>query len=810
MDSKSRRQALASLSADEFEWLVHAIIQAEQGPDVAVRKLRPPDGGADTLVLRADGSVRMAVQAKRHNDRINWAKCEQSLRDAMARWRPEQVRFVFSRDFTEAEQGAFQSRIASQAPTVRVEAWTLSDIERHLDLHPSIAPRFLGPDARSITAAVERAARLGGLTLSTTDDLLARARELGRFGDELDPHFVYSVFTATATIPQPKWDVLPYVVIEATDGDTTVQLAAWPRPGHDKLPPAFRFADDALGRVAKENVRRALAAGRAIQVREGIEHDWVLTPRIVADYGSAIRWTTCFTPSAPMACRVACTSPHGDLELDLFLRAIPPHSEHAYAFAALHEGVWFELAMTQGFETTGRVWLYLETDYGSNATVNAAASRALLQWATRTSLRLDGLITLQQEFDQPASSETSLAELREKMDLFAMTVDLERAFQRSLRFPDPPTVGDVRHLRLTHEMLTTGRGTWKQKSRTVLVPPHELPRFAEEVRQPYTGRSIITSELFGEVLNFGPAEYKSTGMRITNIQATGADPRSLARVVLEPIDEELEWRLTNPPRCAAAAASEPATGRTSVTYHSIETLSALGIASFQAGDFAAAVRTFEEVLAIAPDEFAAWYNKGIALGALDRCQGALDAFEHAIALDPESSEAWYNKGVALADLNQLDEALLAFDRAVKLNPADVAAWLNKGISLAKVGRHEEALQAFDALMTLGRRDLKAWHSKGVALFKLGRYEEALVAFNEALSLSPNHTSSLYPKGLVLGQLGRHEEALAALHRTTELDGNHSLAWHNKGIALSHLGRLAEAEAAFARARDLGVTAEEEH
>lgn len=160
MDASTRRHAVTALSAEEFEWLVHALVEAEEADSSLVRKMRAPDGGADTLVLREDGSVRRAVQAKRHGNRINWSKCSASLEQAAAVWKPEEVLFTFACDFSQGDQENFQARLVQRDDGIRVTAWTLSDIERLLDKHAAVGPRFLGPDAHAVSALIQRAARL--------------------------------------------------------------------------------------------------------------------------------------------------------------------------------------------------------------------------------------------------------------------------------------------------------------------------------------------------------------------------------------------------------------------------------------------------------------------------------------------------------------------------------------------------------------------------------------------------------------------------------------------------------------------------
>lgn len=206
---------------------MHELLVADGStPAGSWRKLRPPDGGADTLVLQAEGQVDEVIQVKHFPDgRPNWVQCEHSLDDAVTNWAPPRVTFVFSSDFTADWQKQFAERLEGRHQEVTVGALTLADIERRLDQHPHVATRFLGPDARTLTSVVERATTLGGARLETGADLSSRASELADFADEHDPLFDYEQALGSRA---PNWSEMPYMsVVEETEGRRLVWTAAF-------------------------------------------------------------------------------------------------------------------------------------------------------------------------------------------------------------------------------------------------------------------------------------------------------------------------------------------------------------------------------------------------------------------------------------------------------------------------------------------------------------------------------------------------------------------------------------------------------
>ncbi len=64
----------------------------------------------------------------------------------------------------------------------------------------------------------------------------------------------------------------------------------------------------------------------------------------------------------------------------------------------------------------------------------------------------------------------------------------------------------------------------------------------------------------------------------------------------------------------------------------------------------------------------AWYNKGVAIGKLNKSDEALIAYDKAIEINPQNSDAWYNKAVILNKLSKSAEAINAYEKAIEINP----------------------------------------------------------------------------------------------------------------------------------------------
>lgn len=159
-----------------------------------------------------------------------------------------------------------------------------------------------------------------------------------------------------------------------------------------------------------------------------------------------------------------------------------------------------------------------------------------------------------------------------------------------------------------------------------------------------------------------------------------------------------------------------------------------GIDMFNKGSYEEAFLAFNKATEMKPDDSLAWYNKGVALGKLERHAEALSAFNEAIDLKRDYAYAWYNKGVALGKLGRHNEALAAYDEAIKLKPILAEAWNSKGVALGNLERDEEALSAIDKAIELDPDYANAWFNRACTRARMGDRDNALKDLGQAINL----------------------------------------------------------------------------
>jgi len=102
--------------------------------------------------------------------------------------------------------------------------------------------------------------------------------------------------------------------------------------------------------------------------------------------------------------------------------------------------------------------------------------------------------------------------------------------------------------------------------------------------------------------------------------------------------------------------------------------------------------------------------KGEVLLETERLQEAVSSFNEAVALEPNNAEAHLKKGIALERLNRLELALSSYNEALRLNPRRSFAYVHKARVLAALHRYDEALSVYD--LALGKSPQKATTTTG--------------------------------------------------------------------------------------------------
>ena len=142
------------------------------------------------------------------------------------------------------------------------------------------------------------------------------------------------------------------------------------------------------------------------------------------------------------------------------------------------------------------------------------------------------------------------------------------------------------------------------------------------------------------------------------------------------------------------------------------------------GRFAEALPLWNQVLEVAPNDAAAWSNRGNVLLALGDPRSAIVDQTKAIALDSESPDPHLNRGTAEEALGQWAAAEADYRWILERSPSDTgepraSALYNLGNVQGSLGDWQEARRCFEAASLARPGFAMARSSAALAAFQLG-------------------------------------------------------------------------------------------
>ena len=187
-----------------------------------------------------------------------------------------------------------------------------------------------------------------------------------------------------------------------------------------------------------------------------------------------------------------------------------------------------------------------------------------------------------------------------------------------------------------------------------------------------------------------------------------------------------------------------------------------GVALFQHGYFDQAEASFQQVIAVKPDDPEAYYNLGTLNLHRNNIPRARDYLEQSLKLRPDYPEAWNNLGMIAAQQGLPDEAIRDFQQSLLLRPTYAIALLNLG----NVYRRQKL------------------------------FAKAEQCLSQALALEPDNPEVNYSFGMLFAQQSQTQKAMQYLQKAIDLRPGYPEALNNLGVLYVHMQDYSKAEAQF--------------
>ena len=178
----------------------------------------------------------------------------------------------------------------------------------------------------------------------------------------------------------------------------------------------------------------------------------------------------------------------------------------------------------------------------------------------------------------------------------------------------------------------------------------------------------------------------------------------------------------------------------------------------RAGRFAQAESIGREVLALDPDNAAAWHLLGVIAHQIGEIGAAVELIGQALRIQPSNPGYLSDLGNALADLGRIGEAERSYRDALTLAPGYAPGHYNLGIALQSLGRPEEAERSYREAARLEPAYFEAHNNLGNLLKDCDRLDEAERSYRAALEIRPGAADAHNNLGIVLQMQGKRDEA----------------------------------------------------
>ncbi len=222
----------------------------------------------------------------------------------------------------------------------------------------------------------------------------------------------------------------------------------------------------------------------------------------------------------------------------------------------------------------------------------------------------------------------------------------------------------------------------------------------------------------------------------------------------------------------------------------------LAMAKRYSGDAQAALDVLEPLLNAQHKWAAAYYENGMALGAVGRGDEAIEALLKAVEFQPEHPDAWRVLADHLVAIGDTDGADAAYARHVKCSTRDpilqeaAAAMVKKDVSTA-----ERILKKH---LRDKPTDVPAIRMLAEVAIRCERNREAQDLLLRCLELAPSFTAARYNYALLLQRCGDSPRALIEIEKCIAVEPDTPGYRNLAAVILGRIGEFARASEIYAR------------
>ncbi|MBU1169634.1 MAG: tetratricopeptide repeat protein [Proteobacteria bacterium] len=268
-----------------------------------------------------------------------------------------------------------------------------------------------------------------------------------------------------------------------------------------------------------------------------------------------------------------------------------------------------------------------------------------------------------------------------------------------------------------------------------------------------------------------------------------------------------------------------------------------GVAFHQRGQFQDALNSYNEILAIMPEQADALYLSGVLfhqagqdeiaveliqkattfnssnpeyystlakaynnLGLFYQEQGdsqkALDSYGKAIDIKPDFTLALNNIGLIYQNNKDDNRAVTCYKKAIAIDSSFYEAWVNLGNVYQDQQSFDDSLDCYKKALDLNPLSWQVYNNIGTILQIRNEFDASLAYFNKAIDLCPEYADAYYNKGCLFQKLKDDEKAMDSYKKCICYSPHHANAYNNMGNIYKKQFNYSDAFACYSEALNI--------
>lgn len=217
---------------------------------------------------------------------------------------------------------------------------------------------------------------------------------------------------------------------------------------------------------------------------------------------------------------------------------------------------------------------------------------------------------------------------------------------------------------------------------------------------------------------------------------------------------------------------------------------------------------YAQAIALTPQYFDAYVARAVTYFGLGEIENAINDYNNALRYASDDAMRVFilnNRGNAKSVRGDFDGAYSDFFKAFQLDTNAVITLENLGRSLNALDRSEEAAFFIEKSLAINPSNFAAQQDLAYTYLSLRKFEASVNQYNVVLTSVPNSTLALANRALAHFNMGNNTAAFTDINRSIELNADNAYSYRNRGMINISLGRISDGCTDYQKALDLGFS-----